>query len=45
MIKLSNIELVYLSDNTTLSHVIITFETYEIIVDALNGNFYEFDLN
>lgn len=45
MIKLSNVELVYLEDEITLSHVIITFETYELIIDAINGNFFEFDLN
>ena len=41
----TKMEIVYFEDTEQISHIILTFEDAEIIIDVLTNKFYEFYLN
>lgn len=44
MVKPSSLDIVYFEDGR-VSHIYIVFENWELIIDLVEGNFYDFYLN
>jgi len=44
MTKPSGLELLYFEDGG-LSHIVLIYDNYELIIDVLQGTFYDFYLN